>query len=65
MAQQILKIAEASKKYKLSVSSIYRLSKKGDFPQIFKIGERSSGLLESECDQWLDDRIAASRNGEV
>jgi len=65
MQQQILKIVEVSKKYKISISTIYRLSAKGEFPQIIKLGERSSGLLESECDQWLDDRIAASRNGEA
>jgi prophage regulatory protein len=62
MAQQILKISEVSEQYKLSISTIYRLSAKGEFPKIFKLGERSSGVLKAEVDQWLQERIEVSRN---
>jgi len=53
----ILKIRKVSSKSGLSKSSIYRLAKAGEFPQPIKLGERSSGWLESEVDQWIADRI--------
>jgi len=65
MQEQILKVSEVAEQYKLSVSTIYRLSAKGDFPKIIKLGERSSGVVKSECDQWLQERIEASRDSEV
>ncbi|MBL1320108.1 MAG: AlpA family transcriptional regulator [Methylophaga sp.] len=65
MASQIRKLLEVKNTTGLSGSSIYRMAKSGTFPKPIKLGVRSSGWIASEVDQWLDDRIAASRNGEA
>jgi len=65
MAEQIRKLSEVSEISGLSGSTIYRLAKKGQFPKPIKLGQRSSGWLKSEVEQWLQERIEASRNGEV
>jgi prophage regulatory protein len=65
MALQIRKLLEVKNTTGLSGSSIYRMASAGTFPKPIKLGERSSGWIASEVDQWLDDRIATSRNGEA
>ena len=65
LSQQILKLLEVKKTTGLSGSTIYRLISQGDFPKQIKLSERSSGWLQSEVDQWLNERIAASRTSEV
>jgi len=62
LSQQILKLIEVKKTTGLSGSTIYRLISQGDFPKQIKLSERSSGWLQSEVDQWLNERISASRN---
>lgn len=64
MAVQIKKILDVENTTGLSRSSIYRMGKIGKFPKPIKLGERSSGWIGSEIDQWIDERIADSRNGE-
>lgn len=65
MSQQVLKLTEVKLITGLSGSTIYRLISQGDFPKQIKLSTRSSGWLKSETDQWLEERIAASRNGEA
>ena len=65
MTQQILKLKELTLITRLSGGSIYRKARQGTFPSPIKLGERSSGWLTSEVDRWLEERIAASRNGEA
>ncbi len=65
MSQQIRKLLEVKNTTGLSGSSIYRMASAGTFPKPIKIGVRSSGWVGSEVDQWLDDRIATSRNEET
>ncbi|AWS34964.1 helix-turn-helix transcriptional regulator [Escherichia coli] len=43
---------------------IYRLIKEQRFPQSVKIGSRSIAFIESEIEEWINQRIAESR-GEV
>lgn len=62
MSEQILKLEEVKTTVGLSSSSIYRLIQSGKFPAPIKLSERSSGWLKSEVSQWIDNRIAASRN---
>ena len=62
MTVHILKLNEVKKTTSLSGSSIYRLIKEDQFPKQVKLSERSSGWVASEIEQWLEDRIAASRN---
>lgn len=61
---QIRKIGEVEQIVKLDKTSIYRMAKQGAFPLPIKLGERSSGWIESEIQEWLEDRIKASRSAE-
>jgi len=45
-------------------TTIYRLIEKGKFPQQIKLAERSSGWLENEVLDYLDDKIN-SRNSKA
>ena len=45
----------------LSRSSIYDAVNAGTFPKPINLGRQSVGWIEAEVDQWLRDRIAASR----
>ena len=49
----------------LSRSSIYAKMEDGSFPKAIKLSERSVGWLEHEVQEWLKNRVAATRNGGV
>ena len=59
MDNQIIKLPDVINLSSLSSASIYRLIKKGEFPQQIKLAERSSGWLLHEVEQWLDDKANA------
>lgn len=42
-------------------SNAYQLIKKGEFPKPVELGERARGWIESEIDEWVQERIDASR----
>lgn len=64
MLDRVLRIDEVSELVGLSRTTIYRLMLSGDFPKNFKLGERSSGWLLSQINQWLQERVETShRNG--
>jgi prophage regulatory protein len=48
----------------LSRSTIYLRIKNSEFPKPISLGGRSVGWLESDIQQWLSDRIEASREAE-
>lgn len=41
---------------------IYRMIKNKSFPAPVKTGSRSIAFIESEVDQWVDEKIYYSRN---
>jgi prophage regulatory protein len=43
-------------------STLHELIKAKLFPSSIKLGPRSVGFLEHEVQEWIEDRIAASRN---
>ena len=45
----------------LSRSTIYERMKTGAFPKPVLLGPRAVGWIEAEVDQWLSERIEASR----
>lgn len=53
----ILKIYEVVQKCNLSRATIYKKVKEGTFPRQIKLSERSSGWLESEVDQWIENKV--------
>lgn len=58
MGASIIRLPSVIKLTGLSRSAIYDMIAKGDFPKQIKLTTRSSGWLQSEVDQWINDRIA-------
>lgn len=58
----LLRLPEVRKLTGLGTTQIYRLARRGEFPQPVKITERSSAWIESEVRGWIDTRIRASRD---
>lgn len=57
----ILRIPDVEHQVGLKKSTIYALIKKGEFPTPIRLGNRASGWLLSEINQWKQRRIAESR----
>ena len=51
-----LTINEVSKLIGLSVSTINRLVKKGDFPPKINISQRRMVFMKSEIDEWIKSK---------
>ncbi len=58
-----IRLPETKKRTGLSRSSIYLRVQHGNFPAPVSLGARAVGWIESEVDQWIAARIAASRGG--
>ena len=61
---KVIKIATVKELTTLSVSSIYRLMKKGTFPKQIKLGERSSAWFLEEIYNWLEKKKNIRDGGE-
>ena len=61
MTYQIIKRPEVTKITGWSRSSIYRGAANGTFPKPIKLGERSSGWIKAEVEEWIESRIKYSR----
>lgn len=57
----ILRMPQVKARVGLCSVEIYRRIKAGRFPAPIKLDGRASGWLSNEIDQWIADRIAASR----
>ena len=55
--QRLLKLKQVMSITGLSRSYVYELAKAGTFPQPLKLSERSSAWVESEVQQWINERI--------
>jgi prophage regulatory protein len=64
---QLIKLPDVIKLTGLSSSSVYRLASNGEFPKPIKLtaGGRSSAWIAEEVNQWVEERIQASRTKEV
>lgn len=56
MGERLLKFAEVSHRVGLGRSAIYSRMKKGDFPEVIKIGS-ASRWAESKIDAWLEQAL--------
>ena len=65
MAIAILRLPQVKLKVGLSRSSIYSAVAERRFPQPVRVGARAVGWLESEVDDWLNNRVALSRRGKL
>lgn len=57
----IIRKIETARRVGLSVRHLERLESQGRFPRRVRLSKNSSGWVSSEVEQWLDERIAASR----
>jgi prophage regulatory protein len=64
MPKTLIRLPETSRRTGYGKSWIYKLVSRGCFPQPVKIGPRAIAFVESEVDEWINQRIAESR-GEV
>jgi prophage regulatory protein len=61
MNQSILRLPAVMARTGLSRSTIYLNIAKGLFPSPIQLGARAVGWLEAEIQDWLEQRITASR----
>ena len=56
---KVLKAKQVAEEINVSVPQVYKLVGLGRFPKPIKLGERGSGWLTSEIDDWLQSRVDA------
>ncbi|WP_454889337.1 helix-turn-helix transcriptional regulator [Serratia quinivorans] len=61
MSQNLIRLPKVQRKTGYSKAWIYRLMSQGKFPASIKIGTRAIAFVESEIDDWVNQRIAESR----
>ena len=59
---RFLRLPEVLARTGLSRSTIYVRLDQGRFPQPVSLGARAVGWIEAEVDEWMRERIAASRS---
>lgn len=64
MSQTLIRFSEVQRRTGYSKAWLYRLMSERRFPAAIKIGSRSIAFIESEIDEWINQRIVESR-GEV
>ncbi|MBP2844566.1 AlpA family transcriptional regulator [Dickeya oryzae] len=64
MSNNLIRLPEVQRRTGYSKAWLYRLISQDRFPQPVKIGSRSIAFVESEIDDWINQRITESR-GEV
>ncbi|CAM3843911.1 helix-turn-helix transcriptional regulator [Serratia fonticola] len=61
MSQNLIRLPEVQRRTGYSKAWIYRLISQNRFPSSVKIGTRSIAFVESEVNEWINQRIAESR----
>lgn len=56
---------DAAQKAGVSISHLYALVSKQQFPQPIKISERITTFVESEIDEWIVSKMESSRSTEA
>lgn len=65
MQSKLIRPKESAKRAGISVSHMYELMKRGEFPKTFHISPNISVHVESEVDQWIADKIKSARSGSI
>ncbi|MBG5920964.1 helix-turn-helix transcriptional regulator [Providencia stuartii] len=65
LKENLIRLPEVMRRTGYGKAWIYRLIEAGQFPKSVKIGTRSVAFIESEVDEWIANKIAESRTGEV
>jgi prophage regulatory protein len=61
MSQSLIRLSEVLRRIQLSKAWVYKLIAQGKFPKPVKIGSRAIAFVESEVDDWINQRIEESR----
>ena len=61
---RVLRRPEVEARTGLSRSTIYARMAEGTFPRPVRLGKQSVGWIESDIDEWLDQRISAGGTAE-
>ncbi|CAI1043512.1 Predicted transcriptional regulator [Serratia liquefaciens] len=61
MSKSLIRLTDVQRRTGYSKAWIYRLMSQGKFPTSVKIGTRAIAFVESEIDDWVNQRIAESR----
>ncbi|CAI1732347.1 TPA: helix-turn-helix transcriptional regulator [Serratia fonticola] len=61
MSQNLIRLPEVQRRTGYSKAWIYRLISQNRFPSSVKIGTHSIAFVESEANEWINQRIAESR----
>lgn len=61
MSKSLIRLSDVQRRTGYSKAWIYRLMSQGKFPASVKIGTRAIAFVESEIDDWVNQRIAESR----
>lgn len=61
MPHKILRLPATKNAVGLSRSTIYLLISKNEFPAPISLGERAVGWLEEDIENWLAEKVEASR----
>ncbi|MEZ8197430.1 helix-turn-helix transcriptional regulator [Vibrio splendidus] len=61
MSHIIIRLPEVMRRTGLSRSTIYLHMSKGHFPKSVSLGERAIGWVETDVEQWLDERITEAK----
>ena len=64
MTHTILRLPVVIERTGLSRSTIYLMMSKDKFPSPIALGDRAVGWLMDDIDNWLNQRIEASRKAE-
>ncbi|EDN5320730.1 AlpA family phage regulatory protein [Salmonella enterica] len=62
MSNSFIRLPEVQRRTGYSKAWLYRLISEKRFPQPVKIGSRAIAFIESEIDEWINQRITESRS---
>ena len=62
--QRLLRRPDVLYRCGISNSTLHRLINAGNFPAPIQLGPRAVAWVESEINEWIEQRIEASRAGE-
>jgi len=58
-SKRVMRLPEVINRTGLSRSSIYLRLRQGSFPEKINLGGRAVGWLDSEIDNWIQERISS------
>ena len=61
MSKILLRLPKVMEKTGLKRATIYLHIKQNTFPKQFKIGQRAVAWLESDIDNWIEERVVRVR----